>query len=396
MFRRAQIILSALVLCVVAIYGEAGWVPCPIDVSSTYASVIATPSKTAVEPARQPGSNSGHSSQSPLPTPQLVWLRLKLPLMPPPRVGFSMTEDPTNQTALLFGGFTSNGDNLNDLWSTDGHEWTQINTAFKPIERSGASLVYDESRHEVVLFGGVHDFEFFGSTWKITPNESDWIQMVPETSPPPRACASMADDAARDKIILFGGETVPSGIYLNNLNDTWTWDGMNWQQQFPATLPPPRSGSNMVYDRLRQNIVLFGGASVAALFDDTWIWDGMNWIKQHPLHIPPRRADYGMAYDEVRQEVIVFGGQAGGDLETWTQTWAWDGQDWTQLQTFITPPVEMAYGAQLVYLPRLHSVVLFNDNKQKICSNNECTFPEESEMWALTYQYLSYFPMINK
>jgi hypothetical protein len=62
----------------------------------------------------------------------------------------------------------------------------------------------------------------------------------------------------------------------------------------------------------------------------------------------PYRADFGMAYDEDRQQVIVFGGQAGGDLSTWAQTWAWDGQDWTQLQTYINPPEGMTFPAQLV------------------------------------------------
>jgi hypothetical protein len=176
----------------------------------------------------------------------------------------------------------------------------------------------------------------------------------------------MAYDAARGETVLFGGFSVSSGVDPNILGDMWIWDGQNWQKQVPDTLPQYRYSAGLVYDRARQNIVLFGGASVAVQLGDTWIWNGTDWVEQHPLHTPPRRADFGMAYDEDRQQAIVFGGQ---DLSTSAQTWAWDGQDWTQLQTYLNPPRGMVYGAHLVYLPELHSVVLFGDNYQKICSD---------------------------
>jgi hypothetical protein len=42
----------------------------------------------------------------------------------------------------------------------------------------------------------------------------------------------MAYDAARGQVVLFGGYD-GSGY----LNDTWVWDGTNWVQKFPATVP---------------------------------------------------------------------------------------------------------------------------------------------------------------
>ena len=69
-----------------------------------------------------------------------------------------------------------------------------------------------------------------------------------------------------------------------------------------------------------------------------------------------------------------------------TDTWSWDGQDWTQLHPAQSPPPEMAYGAQLVYLPILQAVVLYNAFQQKTITTDESfIITERSEVWALLY-----------
>jgi hypothetical protein len=65
----------------------------------------------------------------------------------------------------------------------------------------------------------------------------------------------MAYDDATGTVVLFGGETA-AGTYLN---DTWTWDGTTWTEQFPAVRPSARVTA-MTYDSLTQTVVLFGGA----------------------------------------------------------------------------------------------------------------------------------------
>jgi hypothetical protein len=50
-------------------------------------------------------------------------------------------------------------------------------------------------------------------------------------APSPRSEASMAYDAAREQVVLFGG-IVQGG----RRGDTWTWDGGDWTHQ-PATGP---------------------------------------------------------------------------------------------------------------------------------------------------------------
>ena len=46
----------------------------------------------------------------------------------------------------------------------------------------------------------------------------------------------MAYDSAHGQVVLFGGQDAN----LNALNDTWVWDGTNWTQKFPQTIPPAR------------------------------------------------------------------------------------------------------------------------------------------------------------
>ena len=62
----------------------------------------------------------------------------------------------------------------------------------------------------------------------------------------------MAYDAAHGQIVLFGGRNDGG-----NFSDTWVWDGTNWTQKSPATIPRERYGAAMAYDAAHGQIVLF-------------------------------------------------------------------------------------------------------------------------------------------
>jgi len=327
------------------------------------------------------------------PSSQPEWQRLDFPFLPSPRVGSSLILNPINKIALLFGGINSETGELNDLWFTDGFTWMQFQTPHSPEPRSDASMAYDEVRQTAVLFGGIEDGELLGDTWLF--NGVDWIQQNPVDSPPPRTGASMAYDTERNVTILFGGIADAGGKFDEALNETWIWDGENWKQQFPTTLPPARWGAHIVYDYVRKSIILFGGSNGGGLLEDTWLWDGDSWTEQHPLHHPTGRVNFGMASDEGRQQVILFGGQTDADVDP-TETWVWNGQDWKQLPIALTPPKDLAYGAQLVYIPNLHTVILYNALRQKmIDSDQRFSNTDNSEVWSLSYLNIIYFPFIN-
>jgi hypothetical protein len=384
---------KSITLCIVLLFfalTQAELTPYQAGIASASPHEAATSVVATSAPVHQLNLSQ---SQSPSYLPSLVptWQRLDFAVLPSPRIGSSLTLNPINQIALLFGGYNATAGELNDLWLTDGLSWLQFHTPHSPEPRTGASLAYDEERQRAVLFGGIGGGAYLGDTWLF--NGIDWLQQQPPVSPSPRTTASMAYDPEHNVIIMFGG-LVDTGEYDEAVDEMWIWDGETWQQQFPALSPPARWGAVMVYDQARKSILLFGGTPGGGFWEDTWLWNGASWLEQHPLHHPAGRANFGMAYDEDSQKVILFGGQTDLEVDP-TETWAWDGQDWSLLPARQAPPEELAYGAQLVYLPDLQAVMLYNDLREKILlPDDSFIFTESSEVWILTYQHAIFLPII--
>jgi hypothetical protein len=178
--------------------------------------------------------------------------------------------------------------------------------------------------------------------------QPQWTQQNPANSPPARFGHGIVYDEARGQVMLFGGESASGAA----LADTWIWDGSNWTQKFPANSPPSRYGFGMTYDAARQQVVLFGGAtgtgSLLSAYSDTWTWDGDNWTKQNPSTNPPAAYETPIAYDAATQQVIQFGGLYPSNTSTPDQTWAWDGSNWTVVASELNSPNGF-YGAALAY-----------------------------------------------
>ena len=91
---------------------------------------------------------------------------------------------------------------------------------------------------------------------------------------------AMAYDVARNHTVLFGGTGVTGGgRAATGLNDTWVFDGNGWLEIKTDVAPIARNGHTMAYDAKRKRIVLFGGFSEATgtALSDTWEWDGTRW-----------------------------------------------------------------------------------------------------------------------
>jgi hypothetical protein len=196
------------------------------------------------------------------------------------------------------------------LWPQGG--WQLIKSAHTPGHRANTAIVYDSARKRAVLFGGLSDwigsrFLYTDDTWEW--DGKDWQKMNPEHAPPPRAGPVMAYDEKLGVIVLFGGEDI-SGVYM--LNDTWIWDGKDWTQAFSTDAPSPRRGAQMFFDHQTGKIVLAGGFSLTyddkqlVQYADTWEWDGKNWQyvtsnDQNFIITGP-----AVAYEPVQQRTVVF------------------------------------------------------------------------------------------
>jgi hypothetical protein len=216
-------------------------------------------------------------------------------------------------------------------------------------------MAYDGAAGNVVLFGGSGAAGTLDDTW--TWDGTTWTQQFPPVSPPARQVdiQAMAYDAATHTVVLFGGLNAS----LNPLGDTWTWDGIakTRTRQFPVTSPSPRRVS-IVYDTVTQTVVLFGGDNGAGMqYTDTWTWAGTTWTLQNPATSPSARTCAIGAYDASLHAVVLFGGYNGVWENSLDDTWAWNGTDWKQLHPATVPPNR--YSAGIDYDPLDRALLLF-------------------------------------
>jgi cysteine-rich repeat protein len=211
--------------------------------------------------------------------------------------------------------------------------------------RAFLATAYDDDAHVVVGFGGLGPDGYLNDTWLWSLEAGPggiyrWTATTPAHSPPPRTHHSLAYDSVRKRVVLFGGYS-PAGL----LGDTWEWDGTDWIEMKPATSPPQRRAAQLAYDRVRQVTVLFGGSDANALMsldanglDDTWEWNGVNWTERTPATVPLGGRSVNMAYDDARGAIIacinaIADPTPGTQPYLPSQTWRWDGTNWTNLST---------------------------------------------------------------
>lgn len=202
-----------------------------------------------------------------------------------------------------------------------------------PQPRAAHAMAFDGARQRVVLFGGDSlAGMLYGDTW-VWDGES-WTQ-VQDIGPSARAFHAVAYDSVRSRVVLFGGRTGASA-----LGDTWEWDGDDWTQVEDSG-PPKRYGHAMAFDALRQRVVLFGGHSgTGGHLNDTWEWDGNEWVQQADTG-PSARALAAMSFDSTRNRVVLFGGVGGPTFASGLalgDTWEWDGTAWTEEANFGPDP----------------------------------------------------------
>jgi hypothetical protein len=85
----------------------------------------------------------------------------------------------------------------------------------------------------------------------------------------------------------------------------------------------------LIYDAARQQVIVFGGGVDSSPGADTWAWSGEDWTQLSDGG-PSARVRHGAAYDSTRQRVVLFGG-VGAGATLLRDTWEWDGGVWTQV-----------------------------------------------------------------
>ncbi len=164
--------------------------------------------------------------------------------------------------------------------------------------RFGAAIASSPDGESAIFYGGLHGdpgpgnvprsdaWSFDGATWQPLCG----IAGLPPCAPGPRMFHAMATGPTG--VVLYGGS--PTGVGEGAANvireDAWVWNGTTWHL-FCASCPPgPRAGAAMAGDGTR--LLLFGGLDESPQAkNDTWSFDGEQWqLVGDGVRTRPRRA----------------------------------------------------------------------------------------------------------
>lgn len=231
--------------------------------------------------------------------------------------------------------------------------WQEIVCSTAPPVRPDAAVAYDAARGVAVLFGGGITPQPLGDTWEF--DGADWTLRTPPVTPSPRTAARLGYDLIRQRCVLFGGNTANGP-----LDDTWEYDGTTWSQVVTPQTPPPLAEPGMCFDLAQARMLLIGDAmSPTPQPCQTWAFDGATWQQLPTATPPPSRYRPRCAYDLTRQQAVLFGGMQAGPFGTQvlSDTWVFDGSDWSQVNTGTTPPGR--YSTDATWSSLAQGVVVF-------------------------------------
>ncbi|MCA8975603.1 MAG: hypothetical protein KDC98_12855 [Planctomycetes bacterium] len=246
--------------------------------------------------------------------------------------------DPVRGETVMFGQTNLGGTAPVETWLHRGGWWHRGTPTTTPAGRSDPALAFDWTTASMLMFGGATP-SIVNETWLW--NGNDWQRQFPANSPPPRDAAALASDSVRGRVVLFGGR-----FGATMLADTWEWNGSNWLRRTPATVPPGRPNAGMAFDPVRNVTVMFGGGDIlfGPTFGDHWEWNGIDWTQRTPATLPAARAGHGLVFDADTQTIVALGGSyiiIQAFPIPHSDAWDWDGSRWTQRT--VSGPVPLAH-----------------------------------------------------
>jgi len=203
-------------------------------------------------------------------------------------------------------------DPVEDAWALSLDEpflWNPLEPGgTPPTARTLECSVYDAARARMIIFGGRSSSSSppNDELWALSLGETPaWSPIAPAGTPPAaRYYATAIYDPIGDRMLVWGG----NGVSGTPLNDLWqlTLSGTpTWSPLTPAgPLPPYVSRPHSVYDSARHRMVLVGGlgggGTWALSLDGTPAW----------TELPPSDADFAPVYDSNADRIVAlrFGG----------------------------------------------------------------------------------------
>src|SRR5260221_7072615 len=171
----------------------------------------------------------------------------------------------------------------------------------------------------MLTFGG----DGGNDTWRFALDGSGFSAVSAAGIPPVvRNAHAMIYDPVRQRVLVFGGRSTTA--YLNDLHALSIGGTPTWSSIAASGSPPaPREGSQAIYDPIRDRMVVWGGLNDANRFTDVWALDLAGTPTWSQLV-----ADGGLSgfypgspavYDSRRDRLVVMGATIA---ETHTKAWA--------------------------------------------------------------------------
>lgn len=268
------------------------------------------------------------------------WRKLELP---PGRWFAASAYDAPQQSIVFFGGESALG-NLRDLWKLElspAYHWERFEAAGAgPVDRFGFSYAYDASRRRLLVFGGQVASGYTAEVWALSlAGTPAWSLVSAAGGPTARNFAAMVYDPVRDRLLLHGGRNAGG-----TLSDTWALSlggTPTWLALAPSGVSPSaRYGHAAAYDPAHDRMLFFGGRGTSGVLGDFWslsLSAGLAWSPVTGSGSAPTPTAFATAtYDPARNDLLVVGGADGSGV---THVHAFHGATatWTDLAPFGAP-----------------------------------------------------------
>lgn len=234
---------------------------------------------------------------------------------PSPRFESAMAWDAANRRMLLYGGWDEKP--LGDVWALDlggDPAWRLVSHSAEPGTLAGHSLGYDPARGRVLAFGGHTLVPIAGGeltvhasrVWELDPGATRWSERSVRLGQI-RNHRTVIDPVA-GRLMVVGGEQIGTGAH-----DLFAMalDTGRWEKLHPGTRPEPRTSPGLVWDAARDRMLMFGGYD-SDFRNDLWEYRARPAPEWSPLAthgpVPEPRFAAGVALDAARDRLIVYGG----------------------------------------------------------------------------------------
>jgi len=273
----------------------------------------------------QPSTNTANDA---------IWTQL-LANGPSMHANNAMVYDTLNKKIINYGGRSGFPDFvvINETWAFDYNltTWTNLNPAISPPWRTSHSMVYDELRHKVLMFGGDDFSKAFNDLWEYDYSQNTWTKRSTNTPPKARQIHGMVYIPDRDVVMIFGGRRSDGGA---SFADTWEFNCETsvWRKLNPENSPPVSDHVNMTYDKSAEKVLLFTNFQTWALNLDT-----ENWTRLDAAN-PPDSDHSNFVYSDHHQKSILFGdSRSTQNMITWTFNYSEN--SWTDITSGNFPTI---------------------------------------------------------